>query len=264
MSVDEIHLFKEQLSSTLLEETISDTILQKRKLYFGVPKLDRLIGDGIPSNSIIELYGSAGSGKTQMALQLVSTTLKTENDSKILFICTQERFSIDRLLSMLGPNFDSSVLDRLHIEYFLDSEVEMHFFKYSLQAMIQEFNYELIIYDGIASNIRSIENIFEKSDYINQIIASIRRVFLYFKVCVLITNQITDIPSDSESIKASALGLTLENNVNIKIYLEKTRNSSERCVSVKKSLFSSLSKEYFIITDVGLKGSEERDSGLFS
>ena len=70
-------------------------------------------------NSIIELYGSAGSGKTQMALQLVSTTLKNENDSKILFICTQERFSIDRLLSMLGPNFDSSVLDRLHIEYFL-------------------------------------------------------------------------------------------------------------------------------------------------
>ena len=79
-------------------------------------------------------------------------------------------------------------------------------------------------------------------------------------MCVLITNQITDIPNDSVSIKVSALGLTLENNVNIKIYLEKTNNPLERCISLKKSLFSPLSKEYFIISDEGLKGSEERES----
>lgn len=260
MSLDDIRLFKEEISSIMLGCTSNNLIVPKSKLFFGLPRLDRVIGHGLPSNSITELYGSAGSGKTQIALQLVSNILKTEHDSKILFICTQEQFAIDRLVSMLGPDFESTVLDRLHIEYFLDSEVELHFFKYSLQEMIREFNYKLIVYDGIASNIRSIENIFEKSDYINQIIASLKRVFLYFEVCVLITNQITDIPNQLKSIKVSALGLTLENNVSIKIYLEKTRNAHERRISLEKSLFSPLSKEYFIITDEGLKGSEERES----
>lgn len=260
MSLDETQLFKKEISNIMLGYISNNLIVPKSKLYFGLPRIDRLIGNGVPSNSVIELYGSAGSGKTQITLQLVSNILKTELESKILFICTQERFSIDRLVSILGPNFDSTVLDRIHIEYFLDSEMELHFFKYSLQGMIREFNYKLIIYDGIASNIRSIENIFEKSDHINQIIASLKRVFLYFEVCVLITNQITDIPNQSESIKVSALGLTLENNVNIKIYLEKTRNAHERCISLKKSIFSPLSTEYFIITDEGLKGSGEKES----
>ena len=260
MSLDEVKIFKNEISSIILGNSLNNSILPKSKLHFGLSSLDRLVGNGLPSNSIVELYGSAGSGKTQIAIQLVSNILKTENDSKILFICTQERFSIDRLVAMLGPNCDSTVMDRLHIEYFLDSDVELHFFKYCLQAMIQEFNYKLIVYDGIASNIRSIENIFEKSDHINHILAALKRIFLYFEVCILITNQITDIPNDSESIKVSALGLTLENNVNIKIYLEKTRNAHERRITLKKYLFSPLSKEYFIISDDGLKGSEERES----
>ena len=161
MSLDDLKLFKLEISNIMLGYTINNCILPKSKLHFGLSRLDRLIGNGLPSNSVVEFYGSAGSGKTQVALQLVSNILKTEHDSKILYICTQERFSIDRLISMLGPSFDSTLLDRLHIEYFLDSEVEMHFFKYSLHAMVQEFNYKLIVYDGIASNIRSIENIFD-------------------------------------------------------------------------------------------------------
>ena len=106
------------------------------------------------------------------------------------------------------------------------------------------------------------EDIFEKSEHINQVISSFRRIFLDFNVCTLITNQITDIPGDMD-LKVSALGLTLENNINVKLYLEKTLNPGERCMSLKKSLFTPLSKEYFTIAAEGIMGPERDKTQSF-
>lgn len=258
ISIADVQNIKKDLSLSILSNVNNNILSTKSKVLFGLPSLDRLFGNGLPSKSIIEIFGSAGSGKTQLCLHLASNILKTDLNAKILFICTQERFPIERLVSMLGPDFSNAALDRVHLEYFLHFEVESHFFQYAIHEMVREYNYKLIIFDGIASNSRTIDDSFEKSEHINQIFASFRKLFLYFDVCALLTNQITDIPSDTDSVnKTSALGLTLENNINIKILLEKTRNLNERCLSVKKSLFTPLSKSFFVITNEGLKGLEE-------
>lgn len=241
----------------MLECVKYDCLIPKVKVSFGSPELDLLVGGGLPMNAITEVYGSAGSGKSQLCFQLASNFLKKDENSKILFISTQERFSIERLMSMLGPFADRSCLDRVHIEYFLDSDVEYHFFHYSIFEMMKEFNYKLIIFDSIASNSRNIESIFEKSEHINSTIASFKRIFLYFEVCILIINQVTDVPNELESRKTSALGLTLENNVNMKIFLEKTKNLNERKIYVKKTFYSALITGYFTIASEGLKGSSE-------
>lgn len=254
LHLEEIVEFKEELSCLMLENINNNFIIHKPKFRFGLPQLDVLFGSGLPFNSITEIYGSAGSGKSQLCLQLVSNVLKSENDAKILYICNQERFSIDRLVSMLGPSIEKTQLDRVHIQYFLDSDVEYHYFRYSLLEMMREYEYKLIIFDNIASNARNIENILEKSEHINCVISSLKRLFLYFEVCVIITNQITDIPGEFESLKASALGLALENNVNLKIYAEKTKIPGERRITVQKSLYSALSKGSFIISSECLKG----------
>ena len=253
--------FKEEIADLMSDGISCEFLAPKNKCSFGLPQLDLLVGNGLPLSSITEVYGSAGSGKTQLCFQLASTILRNDDNANVLFICTQERFPIDRLVSMLGSS-ERALLDRVHIEYFLDSEVECHFFQYSLFEMMREFNYKLIIFDSIASNSRNIDNIFEKSEHINGIIAAFKRVFLHFEVCVLITNQITDIPSDTELLKTSALGLTLENNVNLKIYLEKTNNVNERKISVQKALYSAPSKGYFIISTESLKGLVEDESRI--
>ena len=262
LPLEEISAFKEELSLLMLENVKYDCLIPKIKVSFGLPELDLLVGRGLPMNSITEVYGSAGSGKSQLCFQLASNVLKNDENAKILFISTQERFPIDRLMSMLGPFADKSCLDRFHIEYFLDSEVESHFFHYSIFEMMKAFNYKLIIFDSIASNSRNIENIFEKSEHINSIIASFKRIFLYFEVCVLIINQVTDVPSELESLKTPALGLTLENNVNLKIFLEKTKKLNERKIYVKKTLFSTPTTGYFIISSEGLKGSGESENRI--
>jgi RecA/RadA recombinase len=244
----------------MFEKIKSEFSIPKEKISFGLPELDLITGRGLPMNSITEVYGTAGSGKSQLCFQIAADVLKKDENAKILFICTQERFPIERLMTMLGPFSDKSYLDRVHIEYFLDSDVEYHFFRYSLFEMMKEFRYKLVIFDNIASNSRNFENIFEKSEHINSIIASFKRIFFYFEVCAIIVNQMTDIPNDLEPIKVSALGLTLENNVNMKILLEKTKHYNERKIVVKKAMFSAPSTGYFIICSEGLKGLSEDEN----
>lgn len=254
LHLQEIVEFKEELSCLMLESINNIGITSKSKFCFGLSQLDVLFGGGLPFNSITEIYGSAGSGKSQLCLQLVSNVLKSENDAKILYICSQERFPIDRLLSMLGASVEKSLLDRVHIQYFLDSDVEYHYFRYSLLEMMREFEYKLIIFDNIASNARNIGSVIEKSEHINCVISSLKRLFLYYEVCVIINNQITDVPGEFESLKTSALGLALENNVNLKIYVEKTKIPNERRITVQKSLYSAISKGSFVISSNCLKG----------
>lgn len=43
---------------------------QHQRLSLGCPRLDRLLGGGLPLDGITELAGSSSAGKTQLALQL--------------------------------------------------------------------------------------------------------------------------------------------------------------------------------------------------
>lgn len=225
-------------------------------LKFGDALLDQTLAAAIPQSSITEIYGPAGSGKTQLCLKAVSYLLKSDTDVKVLYISTQERFNIERLVLFLALDNErsESYLDRVHLEYFLDPNVELHFFEYSLLQMMEDYDYKIIIYDGIASNSRNIENMFEKSEHINRIIAAFRRVFMNHNCTVLITNQVTDIPGDSDSNINSALGLTFENNVNIKTYLKKIPNSSKRKLIIQKSLSTPTISCYLDIDESGIKG----------
>jgi len=257
--IDIIKLLKEEISSSLLSGNVSTSYTGRYSVKIGISALDELLGQGFPSNVLTEVYGAAGSGKTHLCLQLAANILKSSSNTKILFICTQERFSIDRLVCFLDDDDDddhNSYLDRVHIEYFLEPEVELHFFSYVIHHLMQEFNYGLIIYDGVACNTRNIENVFQKAEHLYNIVSSFRRIFLLHRVCVVFTNQVTDIPneSDSESLKASALGLTLENSVNIKIQIEHNKRSNERSFVLKKSLFTPLLAARFVITSENVKG----------
>lgn len=68
--------------NTVLLETINRTCeanvqygaAPQELISTGIPQLDAVIGGGIPKGRIIEIYGSDGSGKTALALQLSQQT----------------------------------------------------------------------------------------------------------------------------------------------------------------------------------------------
>ncbi len=256
-----IHQMKLELSSFFLSKSDAhdrfSPLLPKKRIKFGVGQIDSVLGGGILSSTISELYGKAGSGKTQLCLQLLATSISSDKKSNIFYICTQERFIIERLIDFLPYEVDQrDCMDRVHLQYFLDPEEELRFIRYELPFHMHKYKYKVIIYDGIASNARIIESAIEKSFHVNQVIGSFRRLLAEHDTAILITNQITDIPSEAELIQKSALGLSLDNNVNTKICLEYDKSRSKRNFNLVKSVFSAPSRVFFTIESHGIMGIE--------
>ena len=75
----------------------------------GIPSVDRLLGGGLESDSVTEIYGEGGSGKTLFCLEV---TARVARSGRWVFYIDTEGVSVDRLSAVCGPTFDE-VLGRL-------------------------------------------------------------------------------------------------------------------------------------------------------
>jgi len=95
-----------------------------KKLKTQVPELDELLGGGMETQAITELYGEFGSGKSQIGHQMaVNVQLPEERGGlagSALFIDTENTFRPERIEQMvLGLGFDADAvqefLDHIHV-----------------------------------------------------------------------------------------------------------------------------------------------------
>ncbi|XP_018397508.1 PREDICTED: DNA repair protein XRCC3-like [Cyphomyrmex costatus] len=79
--------------------------IKQRILTTGCSKLDAKLGGGIPCRGITQLYGAAGTGKTQLALQLCLTVQLPITAGGLgagaIYICTESAFPSKRLQQLL-------------------------------------------------------------------------------------------------------------------------------------------------------------------
>ncbi len=73
------------------------------RLKVGAEDLDKILGGGIETECLTMIYGEAGTGKTNICLQLTRNVALT--GKKVLYIDT-EGVSTERLKQMSGRNFD--------------------------------------------------------------------------------------------------------------------------------------------------------------
>jgi DNA repair protein RadB len=69
----------------------------------GIASVDRLLGGGVESDSVTEIYGEGGSGKTLFCLE-VAHRIALEN--RWVFYIDTEGVSVDRLRSIAGAGLD--------------------------------------------------------------------------------------------------------------------------------------------------------------
>ncbi|MCX8146865.1 MAG: DNA repair and recombination protein RadB [Candidatus Woesearchaeota archaeon] len=91
------------------EDKIVNSIGNISKLSTGTGALDILLKGGYESDVITTIYGPAGSGKTNLCLLAMISTIK--NGKKAIFIDTEGGFSIERL-SQLTPAY-KEILDNV-------------------------------------------------------------------------------------------------------------------------------------------------------
>lgn len=86
------------LSDTLMPEPSFE---EGMRVPLGVPSLDALLGGGVESGALTEFFGEAGSGKTNLCLQLAVNVAR--EGRKVLYIDT-EGVSLERLSQIAGED----------------------------------------------------------------------------------------------------------------------------------------------------------------
>lgn len=79
------------------------------RLATGIASVDRLLGGGLEGDSVTELYGEGGSGKTLFCLDVA---VRVARAGRWVFYIDTEGVSVDRLRAISGEAFPA-VLDRL-------------------------------------------------------------------------------------------------------------------------------------------------------
>jgi DNA repair protein RadB len=69
----------------------------------GIASVDRLLGGGLETDSVTELYGEGGSGKTLFCLQVAH---RVSLDDRWVFYVDTEGVSVDRLRAIAGDDLD--------------------------------------------------------------------------------------------------------------------------------------------------------------
>ena len=99
------------------------SVLERReeigKLQWLIPEIDEMLGGGVETQSITEVYGEFGSGKSQITHQLaVNVQLQAENGGlhgRCIFIDTEDTFRPERIDEMVR-GLDDEVIDS-ELEY---------------------------------------------------------------------------------------------------------------------------------------------------
>lgn len=140
------------------------TILERRKnalrLLTGAKAFDDLVGGGFETQTIIELFGEFGSGKTQIAHQAcVNVQLPKEQgglEGHALMIDTENTFRPERISQMaraldLDPD---EVLKKIHVARAYNSSHQMLLVERA-NEMAKEYPVKLLVVDSLTAHFRA-------------------------------------------------------------------------------------------------------------
>lgn len=213
-------------------------------ITIGCRNLDLLIGGGIPDGLITQVYGTAGSGKTNIALCCAYNAVKT--GKKVLFVDTEGSFNEQRVKQIFGA--DKNLIKNIIL-------VEVSDFNEQKNAIekILDKKTDIIIVDSMTSLYRVEKNDDNYSD-INRELGKLASILLAKArknmIPVLITNQVYSNLDKQEDEPVG--GDILKYYSKVIISLEKDTDS--RKAKLRKHAFKKDNDETnFIIVEKGLR-----------
>jgi len=184
----------------------ANQIYEKRKSEYriatGSKNLDELLGGGIETRAITELYGEYGTGKTQICLTLCVTVQQNESEdnlSRALYVDTENTFRPERIASIasarkIDPN---RALENIIVAKAYNSSHQEVIIQESAN-IINLNNIKIMIVDSIVSHYRAEflgrSFLSERQQRINRLLHILLRIAETCKVAVVITNQIQSSP----------------------------------------------------------------------
>ncbi|HIE33826.1 MAG TPA: DNA repair and recombination protein RadA, partial [Candidatus Altiarchaeales archaeon] len=179
-------------------------VLKKReqvgKLTTGSKEFDNLVGGGIETQAITELFGKFGSGKTQLGHQLsVNVQLSKERgglEGTAIYIDTENTFRPERIQQMskhldLDPD---DVLKNIHVARAYNSDHQMLLAEKAAE-LVKEYNTKLVVVDSLTAHFRAEYTgrgtLAERQQKLNRLLHILqRKIADLHNVAVVVTNQV--------------------------------------------------------------------------
>jgi len=185
----------------------ADVLAEKRKLVgrltTGSKELDSLIGGGIETQSITEVYGKMASGKSQWCFQTsVTVQLPKEQgglEGACLYIDSENSFRPERVIQAakrFGLDPDAA-LKNIYVARAYNAEHQMILVDKAAE-MVKEKNIKLVIVDSLTAQFRSEfvgrGTLAARQQKLNQHMRSLQKLAEMNNVVVLVTNQVMSRP----------------------------------------------------------------------
>lgn len=180
----------------------------------GSKQLDSILGGGIMTMSITEVFGEFRCGKTQMSHTLcVTAQLPRElggGEGKVAYVDTEGTFRPERI-KQIASRYDldpDACLENVSYARALNSEHQMELTE-QLGQELSSGEYRLIIVDSIMANFRvdycGRGELNERQQKLNQHLSRLNKIAEEYNIAVFMTNQVQSDPGAS-ALFASADG----------------------------------------------------------
>ncbi len=193
------------------------------------PPLDDLLGGGIEHGVITNVYGAAGSGKTNVCVQAAVAAVEAGDD--VVFVDTEGGFSAERFLQMHG---DEAALDRIRMYEPTTFEEQEGVFR-TLQEAAADTDAGLVVVDSLVSLYRlhlQDDTVQEVNTVLSSQFATLSKIARTRDIPVVVTNQVYS-RFDSEGTELVGRDIPAYWSKTL-LNLEKTETRNERVATLEK------------------------------
>ena len=229
----------------------------QKKYPVNVEELDRATRDGFETQSMYEIYGTEGAGKTQLMFSLTSTVMN--NNESTWFIDCEGTFSEERLEEICNNRDVKYNEDLIQYDLVTDSEDMLYLINKRALDVITNNNVKVIVIDGLVGLFRMQYHgrgeLADRQDIIEQILIKFRNLAIYSNVCVILTNQVMSNPDPFGAKTIAVGGHVLGHNVKY-IYAITKGMKNNRTLRLIKSPRQPQADYVFYINEEGVSGTE--------
>ncbi|MBU4534879.1 MAG: DNA repair and recombination protein RadA [Euryarchaeota archaeon] len=200
-------------------ETALD-VMERRKdvgrITVGSEAFNELIGGGIETQAITEVFGEFGSGKSQISHELaVTIQLPPEKgglDAECVFIDTENTFRPERI-EQIANGFEldiEEVLKKIHIARAFNSNHQILMAEKVNELIQSGVNIRLLIVDSLTAHFRAEyvgrESLANRQQKLNQHLHTLQNIANTYNTAVFVTNQVQARPDAFFGSPTKAIG----------------------------------------------------------
>jgi len=195
-SVKQLLMEQEDLPDVKSLETLKRLRAKQLKIPVVVEELDLMLKGGFETQSLYEVYGAEGCGKTQLVMTIAAEA--NRQGLGVMFIDCEGTCDLDRFYEICNARGTFDIDEDLLGYKMISDPIELITELRNIASEIAEKNIKVILIDGLVGlmrlNYEGRGELYERQNELETIIKYLRNISVVLNCAVVITNQIVSNP----------------------------------------------------------------------